>query len=67
MARADHSLRFGAAGTEAANGFTAGESGQRKGNAADQSGQHGVEGGPGRERTGLPGNAEWGSAMCGRG
>lgn len=67
MARTDHSLCLGAARAEAADGFTAGEPGQRERGAENESGRCRDEGGPGRARAGLPGDAEWGSAVCGRG
>lgn len=67
MAGTDHSLCLRAAGAEAADGFSAGESGQREGNAENQPGRRGDEGGPGGAGAGLPGDAQRGPAVCGRG
>lgn len=67
MARADGPLRLRAAGAEAADGGAAGEPRQGEGGAERQPGQRGDAGGPGGTRAGLPGDAEWSAAVCGRG
>lgn len=67
MARADHPLCLRAAGAEAADGFPAGEPGQRKRGTKDEYRQRGDQGGPGRAGIRLSGDTEWGSAVCGCG
>lgn len=67
MAWADSPLCLRAAGTEATDGFPAGDPGQRKRDTENRSGQRGDAGWPGRAWAGLPGDPEWSSAMCGCG